>query len=156
MIELIKLLLKLKFNSRPSRSLLLNSGLALVVVGISSFFALAALVFIILALYFYLSTILNPYMTALVVGLICIVVACCLLFSTKYILRSRKEEKTHKHKDELEQVQNIVSSTVKDYPIESALAVAALGFVLSTSTKSSEALAESILWAVKQTNESDE
>lgn len=75
-------------------------------------------------------------------------VACCLAWGTKLIMR--KERKAHEPKAESKEALRNLSSVVQDYPLETALALVALGFLLGTSSKSSEALAESIIWALKQ------
>ncbi|MBI2487478.1 MAG: hypothetical protein HYW01_11095 [Deltaproteobacteria bacterium] len=149
MVELIKILLKLvKADSRVSRSGLVSLGLSLIVIGLSWILIIVGLMFIIWALYLYLSTFLSPYITALITGLTTLLVACCLVWSTKLIMR--KERKAHEQKAESKEVLRNISSVVQDYPLETALAVVALGFLLGTSSKSREALAESIIWLHKQ------
>ena len=140
--ELVITLLKLlEGNSKAFRSGLVSLGLSLMVLGIACILMLVGLGFIIWALYLYLNSFLSSPFAALVCGLVILLIAGVLILATR-LLRSRPRN----HKG----AKSHFFSWVQHYSHETALGALAAGFLVGVSPKVRKALAEGILWFLKQ------
>jgi hypothetical protein len=137
----IVLLKLLEGNSRTFRLGLVSLGLSLMVLGIAWALMLGGLGFIMWAFYLYLNSFLSSPVAALICGLVILLFDGVLILTTSLLRarpRNQKEAKAH------------FFSWSRHYPYETALGVLAAGFLVGVSPKVRKALAEGIIWFLKQ------
>lgn len=140
--ELVIVLLKLlEGNSRAFRLGLVSLVLSLMLLGVAWALMLGGLGFIMWAFYLYLNSFLSPPFAALICGLVILLVAGVLILTTRLLRarpRNQKGAKAH------------FFSWSQHYPKETALGALAAGFLVGVSPKVRKALAEGIMWFLKQ------
>ncbi|MEM7008100.1 MAG: phage holin family protein [Thermodesulfobacteriota bacterium] len=97
--------------------------------------------FLVWSSYLYLNTVVNPYLAALLSGLIAIVLAGALVLIGSMISKSPGTKET---KDSGQSKANFVDSTevIEQYPLESGLMAMAAGFIAGSSPESRKVLTE--------------
>lgn len=131
----------LKPGNEYMRAVITRLVIFAAVLFVSSVLIIIGLGFLIWSSFLYLNTILNPYVAALISGLIAIVIAGLIfLIATKLT----KSDRGQKNKEEMEQSTNFMDAcqVVEQYPLESGLMAMAAGFIAGSSPDSKKVLTE--------------
>ena len=108
--------------------------------------------FLVWSSYLYLSTVLNPYLAAIISGLIAIALAGALVLIVSMLSKGKGSKKTKNQKDGMSK---FVDSTevIEQYPIESGLMAMAAGFIAGSSPESRKVLTELFVTLSQNTSE---
>ena len=108
---------------------------------VSSIFFVIGISFLVWSSYLYFTTILNPYVAALISGLIALVLAGALVLIVSLLTKSpsfKEQKKSSGDKSRFEDASEIINQ----YPLESGLMAVAAGFIAGSSPDSRKVLSE--------------
>jgi len=108
---------------------------------VSSILIIIGLGFLVWSSFLYLTTILTPYVAALISGFLAIVVAGLVFLIAGSLTKGSRGQK---NEEEMEQASNFMeaSQVVEQYPLESGLMAMAAGFIAGSSPDSKKVLTE--------------
>ena len=108
---------------------------------LSTILIMIGLGFLVWSSFLYLSTVLNPYVAALISGLIAIVLAGVVFVIVSGITRGSGDKKSKSNEDKAPKFVD-TSKVVEEYPLESGLMAMAAGFIAGSSPESKKVLTE--------------
>ena len=108
---------------------------------VSCILVVIGLGFLVWSSFLYLSTVLNPYVAALISGLIAILLAGALILIVSLLTKSSGKKKSKKSLGDTSSFGD-ASEIVNQYPLESGLMAMAAGFVAGSSPDSQKMLTE--------------
>lgn len=97
--------------------------------------------FLVWSSFLYLSTVLNPYMAALISGVIAIVLAGLVFVVVSSLTKSSPDKKSDVQEDSSPKFID-TSQVIEQYPLESGLMAMAAGFIAGSSPESKKVLTE--------------
>ncbi|GJM16831.1 MAG: hypothetical protein DHS20C13_21580 [Thermodesulfobacteriota bacterium] len=108
---------------------------------LSTVLIMIGLGFLVWSSFLYLSTVLNPYVAALISGLIAIVLAGVVFMIVTGLTKGSGNKKSKLNEDEAPKFVD-TSKVVEEYPLESGLMAMAAGFIAGSSPESKKVLTE--------------
>jgi len=119
---------------------------------LSTILIIIGLGFLVWSSFLYLSTVLNPYVAALISGLIAIVLAGVVFVIVSALTKGSSEKKTAETKNSGPKFVD-TSKVVEEYPLESGLMAMAAGFIAGSSPESKKVLTELFVTLSKNSSE---
>ena len=108
---------------------------------LSTILVIIGLGFLVWSSFLYFSTVLNPYVAALISGLIAIVLAGLVFVIVSSLTKASSHKKSKLDQDEAPKFVD-TSKVINEYPLESGLMAMAAGFIAGSSPDSRKALTE--------------
>lgn len=108
---------------------------------LSTILVIIGLGFLVWSSFLYFSTVLNPYVAALISGLIAIVLAGLVFVIVSSLTKGAGDKKSKLDQDEAPKFVD-TSKVINEYPLESGLMAMAAGFIAGSSPDSKKALTE--------------
>jgi len=133
--------LALKPGNEYMRTILTRLIIFAAVLFVSCILVVIGLGFLVWSSFLYLSTVLNPYVAALISGLIAILLAGALILIVSLLTKSSGKKKSKKSLGDTSSFGD-ASEIVNQYPLESGLMAMAAGFVAGSSPDSQKMLTE--------------
>ncbi len=133
--------LALKPGSEYLRTVLIRLLIFVAVLSVSCILIIIGLGFLVWSSFLYLSTVLNPYVAALISGLIAILLAGALVLIVSSLTKSsgsKKKKKASAGATQFEKANEIIN----EYPLQSGLMAVAAGFIAGSSPDSRKLLTE--------------
>jgi hypothetical protein len=119
---------------------------------VSTILIIIGLGFLVWSSFLYLSTVLNPYVAALISGLIAILFAGVLFLIVGAITKGSGDKKSKENQDKAPKFVD-TSKVVEEYPLESGLMAMAAGFIAGSSPESKKVLTELFVTLSKNSSE---
>ena len=119
---------------------------------VSTILIIIGLGFLVWSSFLYLSTVLNPYVAALISGLIAILFAGVLFLIVGAIIKGSGDKKSKENQDKAPKFVD-TSKVVEEYPLESGLMAMAAGFIAGSSPESKKVLTELFVTLSKNSSE---
>jgi hypothetical protein len=119
---------------------------------VSTILIIIGLGFLVWSSFLYLSTVLNPYVAALISGLIAILFAGVLFLIVGAITKRSGDKKSKENQDKAPKFVD-TSKVVEEYPLESGLMAMAAGFIAGSSPESKKVLTELFVTLSKNSSE---
>jgi membrane protein implicated in regulation of membrane protease activity len=119
---------------------------------VSTILIIIGLGFLVWSSFLYLSTSLNPYVAALISGLIAILFAGVLFVIVSAFTKASGDKKSKENQDKAPKFVD-TSKVVEEYPLESGLMAMAAGFIAGSSPESKKVLTELFVTLSKNSSE---
>jgi uncharacterized membrane protein len=133
--------LALKPGSEYLRTVLIRLLIFVAVLSVSCILIIIGLGFLVWSSFLYLGTVLNPYVAALISGLIAILLAGALVLIVSSLTKSSGSKKKKKASAGATRFEN-ANEIIKEYPLQSGLMAVAAGFIAGSSPDSRKLLTE--------------
>ena len=144
--------LAIKPGSEYLRTVLIRLLIFVAVLSVSCILIIIGLGFLVWSSYLYLGTILNPYVAALISGLIAILLAGTLVFIVSFVTKSSDKKKSKKTTGGTSKFGD-ASDIIDQYPLESGLMAVAAGFIAGSSPDSRKLLTELLISLSQSTSD---
>jgi len=119
---------------------------------LSTILIIIGLGFLVWSSFLYLNTVLNPYVAALISGLIAIVLAGVVFVIVSALTKGSGDKKSKEDQDKAPKFVD-TSKVVEEYPLESGLMAMAAGFIAGSSPESKKVLTELFVTLSKNSSE---
>ncbi|MEX0998501.1 MAG: hypothetical protein WD000_00875 [Thermodesulfobacteriota bacterium] len=119
---------------------------------LSTILIIIGLGFLVWSSFLYLNTVLNPYVAALISGLIAIVLAGVVFVIVSALTKGSGDKKSKENQDKAPKFVD-TSKVVEEYPLESGLMAMAAGFIAGSSPESKKVLTELFVTLSKNSSE---
>ncbi len=144
--------LALKPGNEYLRTILTRLLIFVAVFCVSCIFIVIGISFLVWSSYLYLGTILNPYVAALISGLIALALAVALVVIVSLLTKSPGAKERKKASGDKSQLGD-ASEVINQYPLESGIMAVAAGFIAGSSPDSRRVLTELFVSLSKSTSD---
>ncbi|MCH7519467.1 MAG: hypothetical protein V3R67_00870 [Thermodesulfobacteriota bacterium] len=131
----------LKPGNEYIRAMITRLAIFVAVLFVSIILIIIGIGFLVWSSYLYLGTVLNPYVAALLSGLIAIVLAGALFVIVSALTKGSGDKKSKKNQGKASKFID-TSEVIEEYPLESGLMAMAAGFIAGSSPDSRKLLTE--------------